>query len=122
VLLRLGALALVGAIVVACVPGRSGPAILTGGAPVLVAKDLSWSDAFLQLPVGQPLPVTVDNQDPGIPHGFAIHDPDDRVLFRGEIVVGPARTEYSIPALGPGSYIFLCPVHPNMQGKLVVTG
>jgi plastocyanin len=55
-----------------------------------------------------------------VPHGFSIQAANGQDLFTGQIVAGPARTSYVVPPLAPGGYLFLCPVHPMMQGKLVV--
>jgi heme/copper-type cytochrome/quinol oxidase subunit 2 len=107
-------------LLLACAPGQPGPAILPPTGPVLVARDIAWVAPFLQIPVGQPVTITVDNQDAGVPHGFAIQSPQGQQLFMGEIVAGPAKTAYGIPPLAPGGYLFMCPVHPNMQGKLAV--
>ncbi len=115
------AVSLLAVIVVACAPGQPGPAILPPLGPTITARDIAWVEGGLEIHVGQPT-IVVDNQDAGIPHGFAIQGPNGGDLFTGEIVAGPARTTYSIPLLAPGAYLFMCPVHPNMQGKLVVTG
>jgi plastocyanin len=108
-------------LLVACVPGQAGPAILPPIGPTITARDIAWVDAGLEMRVGQQQ-VTVDNQDAGVPHGLTIQNAHGDQLFIGEIVTGPAKTTYSIPPLAPGGYLFTCPVHPMMQGKLVVTG
>ncbi len=33
---------------------------------------------------------------------------------------GPAQTVYNVPSLPAGSYTFVCSVHSNMTGTLVV--
>jgi hypothetical protein len=86
----------------------------------LVAHDIAWDPVFFQIPVGQQVTVVVDNRDPGVPHGFSIQRPDGTDVLAGQIVAGPARTTYVIPPLAAGGYLFLCPVHPMMQGKLAV--
>jgi len=35
-------------------------------------------------------------------------------------VTGPGAPVFDVPALEAGTYVFLCPVHPNMTGTLVV--
>ena len=118
--LRLAGPVVLAAIVGACAPGQPGPALLPPTGPTITARDIAWSAGFLQVPAGQPVSITVDNQDAGVPHGFSIQRPAGGDLFMGEIVAGPARTTYAIPPLAPGGYLFLCPVHPVMQGKLAV--
>ena len=41
-------------------------------------------------------------------------------LFKGTIFPGVATQTYKVPALSAGSYVFVCTVHPNMVGTLVV--
>ena len=41
-------------------------------------------------------------------------------LFKGAIFPGVATQTYKVPALSAGSYVFVCTVHPNMVGSLVV--
>jgi hypothetical protein len=38
----------------------------------------------------------------------------------GALITGPDSAEYAIPALPPGEYYFLCIVHPDMNGTVVV--
>jgi plastocyanin len=104
--------------------------ILTGCGPalplpigpqvLLVAHDIAWEPQSLRIQAGQQATVIVDNREPDVPHGFSIQGAGDDDLFAGQIVAGPARTTYVIPPLAPGGYLFLCPVHPMMQGKLAV--
>ena len=91
-----------------------------GPQAVLTARDVALVEPGLQIPAGRQATVVVDNQDAGVPHGFSIQAANGQDLFTGQIVAGPARTSYVVPPLAPGGYLFLCPVHPMMQGKLVV--
>ena len=74
---------------------------------------------MLVAPTG-PFVLTFRNRDNGIPHTVAINDAAGGDVFTGEIVAGPADIDYSIPDLSPGSYTFMCTVHPNMTGTLTV--
>jgi plastocyanin len=42
-------------------------------------------------------------------------------LFRGEMVEPGGSTTYEVPKQEPGTYYFHCDVHPQMNGKAVVT-
>ena len=42
-------------------------------------------------------------------------------MVRSEIINGPARARMPMPALSAGVYPFVCPVHPNMEGAIVVS-
>ena len=63
------------------------------------------------------------NDEP-VPHNVAIHEGTTtavgKELFKGAIFPGVATQTYKVPALSAGSYVFVCTVHPNMVGTLVV--
>ena len=40
--------------------------------------------------------------------------------FKGDLITGPAETNYAVPPLAAGAYPFICTVHPNMTGTLTV--
>ena len=44
--------------------------------------------------------------------------PQDR-RFEGVLFSGPATRWYPVPALAPGTYAFVCDLHPTMAGRLV---
>ncbi len=93
-----------------------------GTALAVTASGTAFSTDCLAAPARQPFTLTLDNQDT-LPHNVAVlksHTGSD-VLFRGEIVMGPKKTDYAVPALDPGTYVFHCEVHPDqMQGGFVV--
>ena len=96
-----------------------------GGAapgPTVVAKNTEFDTNELDLPAGAPTTVTLDNQDPGVPHNISIFTDDSLqdVLFDGEDVVGPATEPYTVPALDAGTYYFHCDTHPTMNGSVKV--
>ena len=41
-------------------------------------------------------------------------------MFKGDLVTGPKKVTYNVPALKAGSYPFVCTVHANMTGTLTV--
>jgi hypothetical protein len=95
----------------------------SGTALTLLAEDLEFDKICLVAPANQPITITMDNKDAGIPHNFAIY-PDLRsssALFKGENVLGPVVKAYKVPALAAGEYHFRCDIHPRqMQGDFVV--
>ena len=95
-----------------------------GGALTVSAQGLKFDTAEIDLQAGVQTQLTFDNKDAGTPHNIAIFTDDtlSTVLFRGDLVTGPGSITYTIPALDPGEYYFHCDVHPNMNGKVVVTG
>ncbi|HUO46466.1 MAG TPA: cupredoxin domain-containing protein [Acidimicrobiia bacterium] len=75
--------------------------------------------SFGQAPeVGAGETFAVVNQDP-VRH--TITSPDD--LWEEVSVAGGASAEFTVPAaLDPGTYDFVCAVHPDMGGRLTVSG
>ena len=111
------------------VPASSGPtlpvpSVLGGatGSPLhLSAQNIAFDTNHLEAPAGQAFVLEFDNNDPGVPHNVEIKDATGSSLFKGQIITGPAKVSYQVPALAAGSYTFVCDVHPNMTGTLVVS-
>jgi plastocyanin len=109
-------------------PGPSGSPGASGGPGGSVQADVhvtALNLAFEQAPANAPasknFTLAFDNRDPGIPHNVDIQGPSGTSVFKGEIVTGPILTVYNVPALQPGTYKFICDVHPTtMTGTLVV--
>ncbi|MFM7717912.1 MAG: cupredoxin domain-containing protein [Actinomycetota bacterium] len=97
-----------------------------GGATtsVVVAMGLAFDTSTISLPAGMETTITMDNQDPGVPHNIAIFASSTDLataLFRGDLINGVATIDYTIPALEAGTYYFHCDVHPTMNGTVVVS-
>jgi plastocyanin len=88
----------------------------------VVAANLQFDTDTIQLPADTATTITFDNQDAGVQHNIAIYADDSlsEELFNGDLITGPDTIEYEIPALPPGEYYFLCIVHPDMNGTVVV--
>jgi plastocyanin len=89
----------------------------------LVAANLAFSPTSITVPAGQPFNIVMDNQDAGVQHNVQIFQAADFSgvpLFDGELVTGPAKVTYEVPALEAGTYSFRCVVHPNMIGTIEV--
>jgi plastocyanin len=58
-----------------------------------------------------------------VPHNVSIFvgDTGGERRFDGAVFTGPATRWYAAPALAPGTYRFVCDVHPSMTGRLVAT-
>ncbi len=107
----------------AAAAGGSGAVASALNGPAQVdAKNIQFSVSEIDAPAGKPFQIDFRNDDASIPHNIAILDAAGgaNVLFRGELVTGPASTTYSVPALPAGSYTFHCDVHPSMSGTVVV--
>jgi len=99
-------------------PAPSGAA--EGPVIELGAKDIAFTATDLQAPADQAFTIHFKNDDASVPHDVEIKDGGGNVAFKGDIVTGPAETNYSVPALPAGTYTFVCTVHPNMTGTLTV--
>ena len=102
-------------------PSAAAPASPAGsGVPQIAARDIKFDRTELALPANQPTSLLFDNQE-GAPHNVEIKDQAGASVFTGEIFTGPAQRTYQIPALAPGTYSFLCTVHPDMKGTVTVS-
>ncbi len=106
--------------------GATGPTGATGGggagALTVTAAALAFDTSEIRLAAEQETVITFVNDDAGVQHNIAIYTDDSLTeeLFSGDLVTGPATIDYAIPALPPGEYYFLCIVHPNMNGTVIV--
>jgi cytochrome c oxidase subunit II len=84
------------------------------------AQGIAFTTTALQAPANTAFTIHFKNADAAVPHNIEIKDPSGATVFKGDIITGPAETDYSVPALPAGSYTFNCTVHPNMTGTLTV--
>jgi plastocyanin len=100
-----------------------------GGPPppaglALTAKNTAFEQKTLTFTGSGTVTVTFDNMDPAVPHNFAVFKGSDAsapVIFRGDLVTGPATKDYTFQAPPPGTYFFHCDVHPTqMTGQFIV--
>lgn len=103
------------------VTGTTPPPPPPGSSAGIVASGIAFNVTELSLPATEENALPFDNQDSGIPHNVSIYTQQGgEPLFTGEIITGPAKVEYAVPPLEPGSYYFQCDVHPNMSGTVTV--
>jgi plastocyanin/mono/diheme cytochrome c family protein len=112
----------------ACWSGTAGggatPSPLPSGAATLelVAENIAFDTLELEAPAHTPFQVHFVNKDAGTPHDVDIRLPDATVVADNPTITGPAETTYVIDGLDPGTYTFICSVHPipGMTGTLTV--
>jgi len=85
---------------------------------VVVARDIAFDPATVQVPSGQVVGITLDNRDPGILHNITLVSDAGDVVFRGETFAGLAARTYLVAPLEAGEYRLLCDVHPTMAASL----
>jgi plastocyanin len=91
----------------------------SGSGITVQAVGIQFEPREIQLPAGQPLRIVLDNRDAGVPHDIGIRQ-DGRDLGTSAIVTGPAMTEVRFGPLEPGTYQYVCTVHPSMMGTLTI--
>jgi plastocyanin len=99
----------------ACTP--AGPALS------IAAKEKQFDKDCLAAPAGAAFTIEFDNQDAAVPHNVSIYDTaqGDKPLFKGQVIFGPGRVTYSVPAQPAGTYQFRCDPHDDtMIGTFIV--
>jgi plastocyanin len=86
------------------------------------AQGIQYVETSATAPASTPFQIQFTNSDAGTAHNVSIHSggPTGPELFKGEIFPGVATKTYDVPALDPGSYSYVCTVHPTMVGTLTV--
>jgi plastocyanin len=109
---------------VSSVAAEAAPACTASGTALSIgAKDKKFDKDCLAAPADQGFTIEFDNQDPAVPHNVAIYDSpgSKKALFKGDIIVGPSTTTYTVPAQPAGTYEFRCDPHDDsMIGTFVV--
>ena len=94
-----------------------------GTALVIVANDNKFDKDCMAVPPDQAFTIELDNQDLGIPHNVSLYDTanGNETLYKGEVVHGPRKITYTVPAQAKGTYEFICDPHAEfMRGTFNV--
>ena len=94
-----------------------------GTALAIVADDNKFDKDCMAVPPDQAFAIELDNQDRGLPHNVSIYDTanGNETLYKGEIIYGPSKISYSVPAQAKGTYEFICDPHAEfMRGTFIV--
>ena len=100
-------------------PAASAPAGPVADGPTIVAKDMKFAPATVEVKAGTNLTLHFDNQD-SAPHNVAIFKDSSAStpISLGEIV-SSSKKDQVVPALAAGTYFFRCDVHHDMTGTIV---
>ena len=118
------ALAAVALVVAGCGSPASGgeqpPASLDPASPRISADQIAFDTTALTVPANRPFTLVFENRE-SLPHNVSIYADAERKdrRFEGAVFSGPATRWYAVPALAPGTYVFVCDVHSNMSGSVV---
>jgi plastocyanin len=95
-----------------------------GTALSITASDNKYDKDCLAVPAGQASTIAFDNEDRGIPHNVSIYKDDtaNEALFKGEVIEGPKKITYNVPALPEGRYFFRCDPHPEFMYGAFISG
>jgi plastocyanin len=98
-----------------------GTLTVEGGAVTITAQNIEFDANTIEAPAGEAFTVTLQNDD-SAPHNFSVYTEEGgEAIVQGEIADGGSSNDTEVPELEPGEYFFVCDLHPNMNGTLVVT-
>lgn len=83
------------------------------------AENIAFDTDRIEIRAGQEVTFVFHNDDDGVQHNF--HIQAGAVDVKTDITPGPDTNELVVQIDEPGTYRFVCDVHPNMTGELVVT-
>jgi plastocyanin len=87
------------------------------------AEHIAFNQRELSVQSDRPFTIVFENRDPS-QHNISIiaEAAGGERRFEGAIINGPATRWYAVPAFAPGTYRFVCDVHPTgMTGTLVAS-
>ena len=93
----------------------SGPANIQ-----ITASGVKFVETDVAVPAATAFKLDFVNNDPNTPHDVVIHkgDANGPVVLDDAPFPGVATKTYDVPALDAGPYVFVCTVHPGMQGNM----
>ncbi len=99
-----------------------GTVAVTDGVVELSAADLAFDANVIQAPAGEAFTISFTNND-SAPHNVSVYTEEGgEVIVEGEVIDPGASTEVQVEALDAGEYFFVCDIHPDMNGSVVVEG
>ncbi|HKN91491.1 MAG TPA: cupredoxin domain-containing protein [Acidimicrobiia bacterium] len=105
-------------------PNADSTCSANGTALSMTASDNKYDKDCLAVPANQASIIAFDNEDRGIPHNVSIYQDDtaSKALFKGEVIEGPKKITYNVPALPEGRYYFRCDPHPEFMYGAFISG
>lgn len=96
--------------------GSTGAADVAGSAVTIEAEEIAFVNDDVEVAAGE-IAIVFENRDDGVPHNLHLTDGIDA---KTEIETGPTTQELTMTIDEPGTYAFVCDVHPQMTGELTV--
>ena len=104
--------------------GASGPPpdVTPSTVLTLKAKNIKFDKKALATIANADVVLTLDNQDRGVLHNFALYRDQGfrEKVFVGDLFPGKKTLEYRFRAPDQGAYYFRCDAHPDMRGTFTV--
>lgn len=98
-----------------------GTATVVDGKVTITADDMAFDASEIKATAGQAFTITFVNND-SAPHNISIYvSQGGDSIVQGAIINQGETVEVQVPALDAGEYYFVCDVHPDMNGKVVVS-
>ena len=99
-----------------------GTVAVVDGVVELTAADLRFDATVIEAPAGEAFTISFTNND-SAPHNVAVdvEEGGDEIATSDPINEGETL-ELEVPALDAGEYFFVCDIHPDMNGTVVVEG
>jgi plastocyanin len=92
------------------------------GVVELTAADLAFDATTIVAPAGEAFTIRLVNNDTA-PHNVSVYvEEGGDAEVQGDVVDGGGTIEVEVPALEAGEYFFVCDLHTNMNGTVVVEG
>lgn len=86
----------------------------------IVGENISFDTVSLTVPAGEEVTITFDNRDDGVPHNLHIQAGAQEDV-QTEIMAGPVIQTLTFTIDEPGTYVYVCDVHPGlMEGTIIV--
>ena len=99
-----------------------GTVAVVDGVVLLSAEDLAFDASVIQAPAGAAFTISFTNND-SAPHNVSVYTEEggDQIATSDPINQGETL-EVEVPAQDAGEYLFVCDIHPEMNGTIVVEG
>ena len=100
--------------------GAGGTATVADGAVEISAADLEFNVTTIEATAGEDFTITLVNDD-SAPHNISIYTEEGgEAIVEGEVINQGETVEVEVDALDAGEYFFVCDIHPDMNGPVVV--
>ena len=107
-------------------PGEStdssggGTVAVVDGVVELSAADIAFDASVIEAPAGEAFTISFTNND-SVPHNVSLYTQEggDEIVL-GDVIDPGQSVDVEVPAQDAGEYFFVCDLHPEMNGAVVV--